>query len=283
MNLRAPGLLLLLATLSCGEHSDGLERLEALYPTPKPKTEEERPIDDIGTPMCNGLDGNWAVRLVQKGTIEPLGQPWDLTVTDLFLASKSQAGTEMQLRFCNQDVAILADGKRTTLGQPETPATLKSALYLHPLRVPLPGDGTFAARDVVWLWGLEGLANPLTDALPTKADYQGDARVIDQDNDSFPGVTVNVLSPSGQRYMVRRGIFTFEPGRLALSNQWLTGVLVHQLTEHALGASNTTLETAAPITPRAEGTMYQLRCVGSTYTCASLEKDHAALFKDAPR
>lgn len=267
---------------SCGWKSDGLGRLEELYPTPQPMDAGSGPID-LGTPMCSGLDGTWAVRLVQDASISPLGTPWKMTLIDLFLAQKSSAGTEMELRFCNQDVSIVASGQATNLGKTEVPAALKTALYATPLKVPLPGDGTFQAGELAWLWGLENLANPLTDPLPTKDNYMGDARVIDQDGDSQPGVTMHILSPMGDRYMVRRAALTFAKGNLSLNNLWLTGVLTSRIDESALGATNNLLLTPAPITVNADGTVYQFRCVGQTYTCASLEKDHAAVFKDAPK
>lgn len=267
---------------SCGWKSDGLERLEELYPTPQAVDAGSGPID-IGTPMCTGLGGTWAVRLVQKATIAPLGQPWQMTLIDLFLAQQSQAGTAMELRFCNQDVSIIASGQATNLGKTQVPAALKSALYQAPLEVPLPGDGTFHAAELPWLWGLQNLANPLTDPLPTKDNYMGDPRVVDQDVDTQPGVTMNILSPQGDRYMVRRAALAFADGTLSLDNQWLTGVLTSRIDESALGATNGLLLTPAPITVLAEGTVYEFRCVGATYTCEALARDHAELFKNAPK
>lgn len=267
---------------SCGWKADGLERLEELYPTPQPVDAGTGPVD-VGTPMCSGLDGTWAVRLVQTGTITPLVDPWKITLVDLFLAQKSSAGTEMELRFCNQDVTIIASGMSSNLGKTEVPAALKAALKDAPFKVPLPGDGTFQASDLAWLWGLDGLANPLTDPLPTKDNYMGDPHVIDQDNDTQPGVTMHILSPNGDRYMVRRAAFSFAKGNLSLNNLWLTGALTSRIDESALGATNSLLLTPAPITINANGTVYQFRCVGQTYTCESLERDHRAVFKDAPQ
>jgi hypothetical protein len=275
------GLSLGVVAASCGWKSDGLERLEELYPTPVPVDAGSGPVD-IGTPMCSGYGGNWAVRLVQNSTIAPLGQPWKMTLIDLFLAQKSSAGTAMELRFCNQDVSIIASGQSTNLGKTEVPAALKNALYQAPLAVPLPSDGTFHAEDLPWLWGLQNLANPLTDPLPTKDNYMGDPRVVDQDADTQPGVTMHILSPQGDRYMVRRAVFTFANGTLSLDNQWLTGALTSRIDESALGATNNLLLTPAPITVLEEGTEYEFRCVGATYTCESLARDHAEVFKNAP-
>jgi hypothetical protein len=267
---------------SCGWRSDGLERLEQLYPSPKPVDAGEAAFD-LGSPRCSGLDGRWAVRLVQDATIAPLGAPWKMTIIDLFVAQRSASSAAMELRFCNQDVSILASGQATNLGRTEVPAALKAALAATPLAVPLPGDGTFRADELAWLWGLQGLSQPLTEPLPTRGDFMGDARVVDEDGDGQPGVTLRIVSPMGDRQMVRRAALTFQQGTLSLNNQWLTGGLTSRIDESALGASNNLLLTPAPITVNADGTRYQLRCVGEAFTCAALERDHVAIFKDAPR
>lgn len=267
---------------SCAMKSDGLERLEELYPTPQPKVENPDAPDDLGTPMCTGLGGNWAVRLVQPATIAPLGEPWDLELYDLFLAKLSSDGTAMELRFCNQDVTIYADGQQQTLGQPKTPQALKDALYATPLLLPVT-DGALTAPELAWLWGVKDLSDPLNDALPTKQTYQSDTHVFDQDSDSHPAVTVDVVSPAGQRYMVRRAKLTFGASKLTLNNQWVTGALTSKVEEIALGASSTLLETAAPLTMKDGQSAYQFRCVGAAYTCASHTRDHRIIFKDAPK
>ena len=279
--MRALAIILVLS--GCGWKSDGLERLEALYPTKVPVVPDagSTAVIDLGTPKCSGFDGRWAVRLVQKGTIAPVGEAWGMSVTDLFLADS--ADQAFSLRFCDQQVAITTSGGSTDLGRSKVSELLQSTLSRVPITLALPGDGTFQANNLVWLWGLKGVTNPLTDALPNKDDYVGNARVWDQDDDGKPGVTLQILAPAGDRYMVRRAVWTFAPGKLTFDNQWITGALSSAITESGLDSTNALLLTAAPITPKPEGTVYQLRCVGSTYTCDALSKDQAVLFRDAPR
>lgn len=283
MTTRAWTTVILCAALAgCGYRSDGLARLEELYPTPAPPTEDAgtEPLD-LGTPQCAGLTGRWAVRLLQNGTISPLGESWRMVLEDLFLADTTEAGAH--LSFCDQASSITTSAGQTDLGRALVPEALKAAVGAHPVDVALPGDGTFAAQDVVWLWGLSGLAHPLTDPLPTKDNYQGDARVVDEDGDGHPGVTMTIVSPAGDRYLVRRSVWTFGRGKLTLDNAWLTGPLASVVSESPLGATNDLLLTAAPITPRTDGSAYQLRCVGTTYTCAALSRDRVRLFRDAPK
>jgi hypothetical protein len=274
-------------TLSaCGWRSDGLARLDQQGPPPAAPAGAEvvnhGPID-LGTPQCRGLGGDWALMLVEPGTISPLGEPWKITVTDLFLAKSEAGAIAVELTFCDQVTRIVTSGGQTDLGRSKVPDALRAALASTKVVLPLPGDGTFQATDQVWLWGLRGLANPATDALPTKDDFATDPRLWDQDGDGNPGVTMNILAPAGDRYMVRRARWNFAQARLTLDNAWLTGTLTATIEENALGASTSVLLTSAPITPKAEGALYQLRCVGSTYTCPSLAQDYVELFKDAPR
>ena len=274
-----------LALTACGWKSDGLARLDELGPPAAaagPDTGSHGPID-LGSPQCRGLGGNWALMLVEPGTIAPLGEPWKLTVTDLFLARTEAGARAVELTFCDQVTRIVTSGGATDLGRSKVPDALRAALAKAPVVVALPGDGTFQATDQVWLWGLRDLPNPVTDALPTKDDFASDPHLWDQDGDGNPGVTMNILAPAGDRYMVRRARWTFAPAHLTLDNAWLTGTLTASIEENALGASTALLLTSAPITPKADGAVYQFRCVGSTYTCPALAQDYAELFKDAPR
>ena len=274
--------VLALALGGCDWKSDGLTRLEELYPT-----RVLTPIDagatgpiDLGVPKCSGFAGTWAVRLVQNGTISPLGEAWKIAVTDLFLSDSD--GQEFDLRFCDEGTTIVTSGGETNLGKAKVPDALKLVLGRSLIRIPVPPGATFNASDVIWTWGVKGLTDPLNEALPTRDDLT-DARIWDQDDDGKVGVTLNVLAPMGDRYMARRAVWAFAPGRLTFDNLWVTGALSSAITENALGATNSLLLTPAPITAKPEGTRYELRCVGETYSCASLSKDAVQLFKDAPR
>lgn len=222
----------------------------------------------------------WAARLVQFANISPLGPPpWNLTITDLFLVQLGSDEGSLQLTFCGEENTLTDDtGAPQTLGQNIIPPLLVNALAAVPLAVPLPGNGTLQSSGVVWLWGLRGLANPATDPLPTEPDA---GTVWDQDMDGHPGVTVDVVDPPGEIYLVKRAIFDFEQG--SVSQDWLTGPLGFSIDENAVGASSSLLDTTVPITPRAECTsVYQLRCVDSSFTCASLVQGYQTLFLNAP-
>jgi hypothetical protein len=276
----------------CGWKSDGLERLEDLYPTPAPaETPDAGEVDtviDVGTPACSGLDGKWAVRLVEHGSM--MNDSWDVNLYDLFMAKLNAEKTAMELAFCDQQVKIVDGfGQPLPYGDATLPEALKTALNQKPPALTLPGDGSVQASDVVWLWGLKDMADPLHDALPTKDDYATNPYQWDQDGDGKPGVTLQIKNPAGDRHMARRAVWTFRQGRPSTDNLWLVGALVHSVEQSALSASaaNKTLEqmlmTPAPITSKTDGSVYQMRCVGETYDCAKLAVDHPALFKKAPQ
>jgi hypothetical protein len=293
--------LLALAALAflsaCGWKTDGLERLDEIgapaYTPTGAATVPTGPVN-IGTPACHDLGGRRAVRLVQPGDIQPLGyDTWKLTVTDLFLADIDAAGTTLTLaQYCDQQsVMVDKNNQLVDIGKTQTPQALRDALTASPVSISLPGDGTIAASDVVWLWGLRDVVSPLTDVLPNASNYASDSRVWDQDQDGKPGVTLRIVTfpGPGDRYMVRRATWTFAPSRLSFDNAWLTGTLTQRIEESVLGSlldstgkPDNNLSTVAPITPRTAGSVYQLRCVGPTYTCAALAQDQAALFAGAP-
>lgn len=299
--LRSPRVVALIALAlspACGWKADGMSRLDELgapayTPASNGPTVPTGPVD-IGTPDCTNLGGRWAVRLVQPGDIQPLGYDiWKLTVNDLFLADIDAAGTTLTLgQYCDQQsVLVQQNGQPVDIGKTEAPQALLDALTASALTIPLPGDGTVAASGVVWLWGLHNVTAPLTDPLPNASNYQGDDRVWDQDGDGNPGVTLRIVSfpGPGSRFMVRRATWTLAPSKLSFDNASITGTLTQHIEESVIGSlldqtgkPNNNLSTAAPITPRTAGSVYQMRCVGTTYTCASLAQDQAALFAGAP-
>jgi hypothetical protein len=296
---------LLLPLAGCNWKSDGLDRLNELYPPPAsdaggpacimPDDSSAAAVTDTAT--CTGLTkGRWAVRFVEFGTISPIGSPWNLVLADLFIADLSADGKSLELTFCNQVSGLTnTDGSPLSTGKTNMPQATRDAIGAHKIVFPLPGDGTFSVSDAAWLWGVclnttdkgcddgkhQALADPLNDDVPTDPN---DPKVWDEDADGKAGVTVNVQNPDGDRYMARRSIWTLHPGTLSSDGNWVVGPLDFAITEHALGASTQLLTTVAPITPRPEcDSVYQLRCVDDTYGCAQLVNDYSALFRDAPK
>jgi len=287
----------LLSAFACEWGEDGVARLNQLNPPPDggvvdggatsngagcalPDNPDAGAAAAPSTSCLGLISGQWAVRLVQFENIAPLGPPpWNLTITDLFLAHPSSNATSLELTFCEEETALTnSTGQPEMLGQNTTPPVLVKALAASPLTLPLPGNGTIQANGVVWLWGLKGLANPTTDPLPTSADA---GTVWDEDMDGHPGVTVDVVLPQGQIYLVKRAFFDF--AQASAADGWFTGSLSSTVDQNILGANNPALDTTVPISPRSDCTsVYQVKCVDPSFTCASLVQGYQTLFVGAP-
>ena len=268
---------LLVVLHSCGWHSDGPARLDELYPAvdaadPGPK---DVPVPDVslGDVAGEGLPGHWAVRMVQKG--EMLGM--EITLADLFLATVDSKSSKMTMTYCNQAMTLDTPG----LVESQLPEILIAAMAKASPEVTLPGDGSFPASEVAWTWGLK-LKNPKQDPIPTDGS---DPTVWDQDGDGKPGITVHVILPEkGDRYMVRRSLWSLGAGSLSQDGQRVTGTLTFTLDEACLGAvdqegkPSNVLATVAPITPAADGSAWQMRRVAADYGCERLVAEHEAIF-----
>jgi hypothetical protein len=287
-----------LSVFACQWGENGVARLEQLNPPPDGAVSEggapsngsscALPDDpDAGSPespstSCLGLiSGQWAVRLVQFENIAPLGPSdvWNLTITDLFLASPSNDATSLALTFCGEENSLTnSNGQPEALGENTVPPPLVTALANAPLSVPLPGNGTIQASQVVWLWGLRNLANPATDPLPNNADA---GTVWDQDMDGNPGVTVDVVSPMGEIYLVKRAVLDF--AQSSGSGGWYIGSLQSTIDQSIVGATSVVLDINVPITTNSNCTsVYQVKCVDPSFTCASLVQGYQTLFANAP-
>ncbi|MBI5528961.1 MAG: hypothetical protein HY897_21750 [Deltaproteobacteria bacterium] len=261
---------------SCGWKTDGLERLDEVFPLPDASDAGvEIPDVQLGDVGGSGLPGHWAVLFYQPGKVHPAGMdPWGITINDLFVADIDPAGTSASLTFCNQVVESESD-----MGLSTIPQKLIDALAASPVVIALSGGGTFGASDVAWLWGVQGLSNPVSDPLPKD---KADSHVLDEDGDGNSGVTVEVKNPDGERYMVRRSVWDFKKAGLTADNNWITGELEFTVEEHALDATSALLKTVAPIEPSAKGASYVLRRVNPEYPCSSLADEWRGVFEGAP-
>jgi hypothetical protein len=281
----APAALLALLTLfafSCDWRSDGAARLEKLYPVPEIVEEDivipEVDLGDVGT--TEGLQGWWVLRIEEHGTMI-LGE---IHLTDLFLVRIPAGGDKAELTFCEQLVDMPQAGG---LGATEMPDALRAALGKVPLELALDVEAlSVKAQEIAWTWGIQGMKDPFGDPIPTTPE---DPLVWDQDEDKNPGVTMHVLAPEGDRYMVRREVLDFAEGQVSQDNQWLIGKLEFDIDEGAVGYKGSeTLKTVAAITPTPGGNIYRLRRVGTDpdgeapYDCKKLIGDHLGIFQEAP-
>jgi hypothetical protein len=106
----------------------------------------------------------------------------------------------------------------------------------------VPGADGFAIMSLPPVTEIAGavLVDPLSEPLPTTAD---DPRVIDEDNDGHPGITVQLsgASISGELYSVQRQITSVEA--IAVDSDRLVGTLVFSSTQNVVGSYPTSLAT----------------------------------------
>jgi len=235
-------------------------------------------LGDIGT--AEGLAGWWVMRIEEHGTMI-LGE---IDLTDLFLVRIPADGGKAELTFCEQLVDMPQAGG---LGATQMPDALRTALREVKLELTLDAEAlSLQAQKLAWTWGIQGMKDPFGDPIPTKPDAP---LVWDQDEDGNPGVTMHVLAPEGDRYMVRREVLDFAAGTLAEDGLWLAGKLEFDIDEVAVGYKGSeTLMKVAPITPEEGGNVYHLRRVGSNpdaespYDCQKLLAEYLGIFQEAP-
>ncbi len=283
-----------LSALHCsGWVANGVNRLNQLYPQPDAGISNGAGcllpnMPDGGPPgvpanECLGLlNGQWAARFVQLGIVSPpVIPPSNLITTDLFLVTLSSDKTSLQMKFCGEE-NILTDmttGAPVTLGENTVPPLATSAIGMTPVEISLDGGVLNSPVVSLWGWNAPDGGDPATAALPDSADASG---VYDEDSDNNPGVTLDVIDPEGQIYIVRRDVYTL--GQANTNGGWIAGTLQFDIQQNILGASNPTLMASAPITPRNQCTsVYQMICVDPEYTCEQLVNDYQTLFINAPQ
>jgi hypothetical protein len=269
--------LVSLLGVACQWESDGNTRLGQLYPS-KDVTKAEVSIPDVTLPDvdADSLSGHWVLQILQPGSMNILGLDRALLMTDLFLVEADPDGGKATLTFCHQVVALDAGG----LGETVMPETTREALAASPVDWTMSDSGILG-QQVVWTWGLDS-EFPLSTPLPSDPE---DPAVLDQDEDGPKGVTIHVLVPEGDRYMVRRSVWNLNAADVDASGQWIRGTLSFTVEEAAVGYSGpSTLATVVPIVPSPEGGTYQMAKVagpeGTGWSCQQLMNDYLGIFHD---
>jgi hypothetical protein len=108
----------------------------------------------------------------------------------------------------------------------------------------------------------------IDDPLPTRAD---DARVVDQDGDGAPGVTVRVEGiASGDVHVVQRSWATLD-GNLLVDGTF-GGLVRHGLSQSVIGATSSFLRDPPNATPVASRSWFRLGRVERAAGCAEAAK-----------
>jgi hypothetical protein len=192
------------------------------------------------------LSGTWVAR-VQGAQIVNAPIVGKLNTESIFfvLMTISQTGTAVVLdgRYC--------DRVENDQSKPFVPVVVIPDAWAHTEKLVhragtfAPGAGGYSILSLKGAPEIAGavLASP-SDPLPTAADYlnnPNDPRVIDEDNDGHPGITIQLsgASISGQLYSVQRQITSVEA--IAVAADRLTGTLVFNSTQNVLDSDPTSL------------------------------------------
>lgn len=186
------------------------------------------------------LTGTWVVRVIGAIVVKApiIGMVHQQIVLTL-LVDVAQQGTN-----------VVADGRYCNRQQKSEPGALTQVIipdaWAH-TETPIQRPGTYTVGSdgtpvVVFTTIPETmgavLASPGTDTLPTAAD---DPRVIDQDNDGNPGITVSLtgLSLSGQLYAVQRQITSFTG--IPVSPDRIEGAVTFTTEQNVVGSNPSNL------------------------------------------
>lgn len=186
------------------------------------------------------LSGTWVVRVVGSQHVMAIGTNLYPKSVFYILTTISQSGT-----------MVVADGHYCDRTEIDAPGTLVPVIIpdkwahtektIHRTGSFVPGSDGASVLNFPDLAEVAGavLASPSTDPLPTDAT---DPRVIDEDNDGHPGITVNLggIAP-GSLYSVQKQITSVVA--VAVASDRLEGALTFTSSQVVLDSNPTTLAT----------------------------------------
>lgn len=282
--LAVAGLLLSALSSGCGESSSGDGGFTDLAdaggggsgPSPGGAPAPDAP-DAAAEPT--DLTGTWAQRQITVSNVDvPVVGTTRTPTVSLLLVEATPADApgafDLHLTTCGITMGSDADPARTVV-----PDAFVSALPEVDRRAVIGDDGTYT---VDWLTQVHGarLTDPENDALPTSAD---DPRVVDQDEDGRPGLTVRVTGlVDGEVYVAQRGRDRMV-GRLADGR--VDGLVEWTSEQAVLDAEVELLRTPVPSRPEADPAahVFGLRRLPAGATCADVVASAPTLFgPDAP-
>lgn len=236
-----------------------------------PAASAQQPLPD--------LRGRWAILQVtsQIGVIPLVGERIRTSST-LALLDIEQEGLLIRAQEVTCSTTI---DNGTTLVKTEIPdAFIRSLPGLSWTATLEPSD---AGLDFVtpWITSVNGarLDDPESDSLPTRAD---DPRVVDQDGDGKPGLTVHVSVMGG---LISGDVYVVQRDRSKLSGAVLSpdevdGLVEWSSEQSVLGASSPLLlgGTVARPDPIAEHSYFRARRVDDATSCVDLRVMAGTLF-----
>lgn len=222
------------------------------------------------------LTGTWAQQVVHRSlsAVPVVGDVASETTTRL-LVTLLQQGDEVRAsaKVCGMRI----DGSK--LVRTSIPPALVRAMPEQRWKTQLVMEAG-AAQLAPWArWDVLGarLSAPDSEKLPTES---GDARVVDQDGDGKPGVTVAVRGMiDGEIFVTQKGWSELRPERVTADS--ISGTVRWRQTQTILGASSRLL-FSGPATrpdPKPEANWFSARRMMSGASCAEVSALPATFFR----
>ncbi len=222
------------------------------------------------------LSGVWALKQVLASVVNyPMIGPVDTVYTNYILVEITGDGTSL---LSTEQVCAIDVEAETQLQQTVIPDAFVESMVLKEKSIQLlpKTDGyAFYQPKFYEIQGVE-LEDVENEPLPTEAD---DPRVIDQDQDGHPGLTVLVTGAiNGEIYVVSRGHRTLR-GPLA-SPLGIEGLIEWEEVQNTIGASSDILNTSPDSVthPDPQRSYFQLVPVDMGTTCDEIKAQKENLF-----
>jgi hypothetical protein len=224
------------------------------------------------------LSGTWAeMQVLSEFAVLPLVGEVARRSTTILRVTIEQTGSALVQRwtYCATEIdngspaasTVIPDAFLVSLGEASAEATL---------------DASFSPTTFVQPWTTEvrgaALNDPERDSLPTRAD---DARVVDQDGDGKPGLTVKVSALgiiSGEVYVVQR-VRTRLVGALVAPDR-IEGLVEWSTEQVTLGATSFLFLSELPSRPDpiAGNSSFVMQRVDPAWECADILAHRVELF-----
>lgn len=239
------------------------------------------PIVGGGALVPPDLSGRWAmVQVMPAMTTLPIFGDVELTTIVTALVDVEQTGTCLEFRdvYCFTDVQM----------NPPVAASRVPDRFIASLR-PAPRTAALEPCDAGWrlvqpsVTEIRGarLSDPEHEPLPTDA---ADPRVIDQDDDGHPGLTVPVVVAglvSGDTYVVQRLRFALAGD--AVDSDTISGSIEWSSEQNVIAASDALLLMSYAYRPHPDPSrhVFVMRRVGFEWTCETTRERLPSLLSPA--
>ncbi len=239
------------------ERADGLFPAQ-LAPDVAPPDATVGPVEDAGPPPRIGdPSGQWMLFVEDRNCLIGAGDPvesiiWTWYAIELIPSGEGRAALTLRSRVCRQELSPLAFGFLTVVPDvvPDTSPAVDTGGFL----VGDEAGALFLADTIYDYWGVEGLSD--TDDLPVVAD---DPRIVDQDEDGNPGITLPVTTANGAPICQ---VFVAQRVRVALEGRVVNGRTIvgdaASGTDKAILATSTELCASGDVVPNMAGNRFAL-------------------------